>query len=70
MRKYINVYPWDVLDKIEEGKTVYMLDKEFAAVFEVNNLSIVAALKWISVAKENHGRFEFWYAEQEDKEND
>ena len=71
MMKYTNVYPWDVLDKIEEGKRVNMLDKENLVVIEVNNMSVWNALKWLSMAKEDHCRFEFWYVEeQEEQVND
>lgn len=69
--KYISIYSWEVFDRIEEGKTVHMLDKESVVVLDVNNMSVCNALKWISIAKEDIGRFEFWYVEeQEDKEND
>lgn len=74
MRKYKEVYPWNVLDEIEAGHKVHMLDKECSVTIEVNSLSVWVALKWIAAAKEDHDRFYFWYVneveEQEGQVND
>lgn len=71
MRKYKSVYPWNVLDEIEAGKKIQLLDKEVGAVIVVNDLPVWNALKWIAAAKESMDRFEFWYVEeQEDEGND
>lgn len=68
--KYRSIYAFEVFDHIEAGKKVHMLDKESVVVVDVNNMSVWNALKWISMAKEDHERFEFWYVEQEENEND
>ena len=74
MIKFKEVYSWDVLDKVEEGKKVFMLDKGVALVMEINSMSVFVALKWLATAKEDHDRFYFWYddeaEEQEGQVND
>ena len=65
MVKYNSVYSFQVQSMIEEGKTVYMLDRERHAVFCVNDLSVY---EFITVLKADSGehcsRFDFWYEKE------
>ena len=71
MKKFVDVYIWQVLEKIREGKKVYFIDKEDLEIKVANNLRIET---WIAILKENEkeenfGRFSFYYIEEE-KENE
>lgn len=70
MRKYKEVYSWNVLDEIEAGKTVYMLDKECSVTIAINSMTVWTALKWIAAAKKDHDRFYFWYVEEVEEQED
>ena len=65
--KFKTVYQFSVIDEIEEGETVYCLDKKDRCVFTVNDLSCENALGLLRDAKDDDERFEFW---KEIKEND
>ena len=69
MVKYEPIFSFQAQNMIEEGKTVYMLDRERHAVFCVNDLSVY---EFITVLKadssEYCSRFDFWY-EKEVEEN-
>lgn len=60
MEKYVEVFAFEVVSKIAEGKVVYMLDKRMAEVSCVNGLPVS---KYAEVMKESDtaGRFDFWY---------
>lgn len=67
MRKFVDVYIWQVLEKIMEGKKVFFIDKEDLEIKVANNLRLDT---WIAILKENEkeenfGRFLFYYIEEE-----
>ena len=64
--KFKTVYHFSVMDEIEEGKTVYFLDKETQWVGMLNDVPCEAAVKLIRKAKEDDDSVIFW---KEIKEN-
>lgn len=63
--KYITISAWSVLDHIENGKTIYVLDREVMEVFAVNGSTVGFALELIKNAKKYSDRYDFWYEEKE-----
>ena len=63
---YKTVYCFSVMDEVENGETVYCLDKKDRVVFTLNDLSFENALGLIRDAKEDDDRFEFWKEIKED----
>lgn len=68
MKKYQNVYPFEIMHLIEEGKEIYMLDKELLRVFCVNCLTFGEVVKMLKVVDKD-SRYEFWYAVEEEAED-
>lgn len=62
MEKYVKVYSFEAMDKVAEGKAVYMLDKKRLEVSCVNGLS-VSKFAEVMNAKDATGRYDFWYIE-------
>ena len=60
--KYVTLYPFYVMDKIKEGKSVWMLDRKALAVDCVNEMTVADVVEVLEKETE-HGRFEFWYEE-------
>ena len=65
--KFKTVYHFSVMDEIEEGKTVYCLDRKNRLVLTINYMPLEDVLRVIRDAKDDDERFEFW---KEIKEND
>lgn len=66
---YKTVYPSWVIDEIEKGNEVYVLDRSTRAVECVNEMTLKRAVGIIEAAKESKSdRYEFWYAEYAEKE--
>ena len=62
MEKYVEVFAFEVVGRIAEGKVVYMLDKKMADVSCVNGLP-VSKFAQVMSEKDEAGRFDFWYIE-------
>lgn len=62
MEKYVEVFAFEVMEKITNGKVVYMLDKKLAVVSCVNGLPVSKFAEVMS-EKDEAGRFDFWYIE-------
>ncbi len=65
MKRYIEVYRFNVEDNVSAGFEVYVLDKENYTIQTVNYLSYATVLKMIGGSAE---RFYFW-KEAESKED-
>ena len=62
MRKYVNVYDFDVVNYIKEGYTVYALDRENNEVYIVNDMPVSSFVELqMQCGKEN--RVIFWVEE-------
>lgn len=66
---YKTVYPCWVIDEIEKGNEVYVLDRSTHTVESVNDMTVRRAVGLIEAAeKSENGRYEFWYADYAEKE--
>jgi hypothetical protein len=63
MEKYVRVYPWEVMKRIENGQLVYMLDKKCAEVYTFNSLTGSEGAA-ILRKKDEEGRYDFWCIEE------
>lgn len=71
--EFTEVYPYQIIDTIKEGKTVMRLDRVKLDVIKVNALSIEDVYRLIAEANEaekdaggqyrSRSRYEFWYAD-------
>lgn len=62
MRKYVNVYDFDVVNHIKEGYTVCALDRENNEVYIVNDMPVSSFVELqMQCGKEN--RVIFWVEE-------
>jgi hypothetical protein len=62
MEKYVKVFPFAVMNTVEDGKAVYMVDKRLNEVFCVNSMS-VERIMTVLRDKEDTERYDFWYIE-------
>lgn len=69
--KYQTIYSFEVLNEIENGQKVYMLDRKYIVTTNVSNLTVEELVEIIKQEKEESTRFEFWteIAETEENEN-
>lgn len=63
MENYITIYPFEVIDTIKNGKTVYLLDKAIREVFCVNDMPVKYLVRVLN-DDNAHKRYEIWYAEE------
>ena len=76
--KYYEVSPYLVIDKILEGKEIYVTDRRNGMTRSMNKLSTETTLAIISVSKEESAkpydgtinRFSFWYRENDESEDE
>lgn len=61
--KYINIYSFDVMGEIENGNTVYVVDKRKAEIFVANTAMAKDVAK---ATKDRTGRFEFFRIDEEE----
>lgn len=59
--KITNIYSFEVIEAIKQGKVVYCCDKIAAEVFKVNNMTVDEAVHILGTCQE---RYEFWYVEE------
>lgn len=68
--KYQTIYSFEVLNEIENGQRVYMLDRKYADTANVSNLTVEELVEIIKQEKKEHNRFEFWTEIAETEENE
>ncbi|MBR2869811.1 MAG: hypothetical protein IKB98_00305 [Clostridia bacterium] len=61
MKKVTNIYSFEAIESIKQGKVVYCCDKIAAEVFKFNNLPVDEAIHIIN--NDCQDRYEFWYVE-------
>lgn len=66
--KYVNIYAWEILDKVKEGKVVYILDRTNKETYCTDSLTVVGLADILS-QDNTGGRFVFWYEEGEETDN-
>jgi hypothetical protein len=67
--KYVEIYPWRVLETVAAGKTVYALDKKRRSVHIVNNAPCGDVVKALEKS-EYKERFEYWYEDSEGEDTE
>lgn len=66
MKKYETIYPFEVINKLKEGKEVFVLDRNLKEVRSVGAMS-VGAFVTIQNAQNAEERFEFWIEEEQEE---
>ena len=69
-KKYVDIYHFQVLDAVQNGNRVYMLDKYEQDVCCVNRMSVGDVTEILAMCEANEGtpeerRFLFWYVKEE-----
>lgn len=67
---YVEVYDWNVMDKLKEGKEVFALDTKNNQVFDLLECSTKRILLLLEVAKNNNNRIIFYYWQEEGEKNE
>lgn len=65
MEKYVKIFTFDAMEKISEGKTVYVVDRKRREVFCVNEMTMGDFAEMVN-AKGDSGRLDFWYENEEE----
>ena len=68
-KTYKNIYPWNVINDLDDGHTVYCLDRDINEVFDVASMSVRDAFQLIKVAVDEETRFQFWMEVKEETDN-
>lgn len=71
MKTFRTVYNWAVLEKIQEGKKVCVVDKQFHSCDTLNELIVDEAIAILKSSEECEDRYDFWIEEEsEEVENE
>lgn len=62
MEKYVKVYPFELVDKIAQGKPVYYLDRHLCDAGCVNGLTASRFCQLVN-CHDAEGRYDFWCIE-------
>lgn len=65
MMIYKTIYSFEAFKKINEGKQVYVLDRQNKSVALLNEMDAKSAVNIVNSTKGN--RFEFWYTEESEE---
>lgn len=69
MEKYDDLYPFDVLEAVRQGRKVYMLDKLELEVNEVFSMEIREFFLLLDYAnRDKTNRYAFWAAKEDDQD--
>ena len=58
--KYRDFYAFWVLDELEDGNTIYVLDRQTKKVEVINEMTVDKAMAVINSAKADADRYKFW----------
>ena len=67
MIKVRNIYPWEVIEEVEKGNTVYFVDKVSCTVFNSDVALAPTFIKAVKCTEPN--RIEFWVLEEVEETN-
>lgn len=67
MVTYKKVYNWKVFDEIEDGKRVYMLDRQNQSVALLNDMDAQSAVKVVN-STDDENRYDFWTCVESEEE--
>lgn len=67
--KYRTIYSFLVMHKLQDGETVYMLDKHTVKAICVNDMPVSCLLEALKIedSDQTAGRYEFWIKEEEEE---
>ena len=68
--EFHNIYSFQVMNCIEEGAQVYVLDKKQKRIFHLNNEKLTEVLAIIKDAGDKSSRYIFWKENKGGKVND
>ena len=70
MKKYVTIYPFQVIGEIKEGKSIYCIDREQRDVLPISVMSVNTLFTILkdSEKTENYGKYEFYYIEEGEAE--
>ena len=60
---YKSIYRWKVFENINDGKQVFMLDRQNQSVALINDMDVQSAVKIVD-GKDNENRYDFWICEE------
>lgn len=63
MEKYVTLLPYEVMDNVLKGRTVYLLDKRHCQVYTVNDM-VASELAIALLDDDSIMRFDFWRVEE------
>ena len=63
---YRTIYSFKVFEEINNGKQVFVLDRQNNSVTCVNDLNVNSALKVVN-ADDNENRYAFWICEESEE---
>lgn len=68
---YKDIWNFNVLDELDEGKRVYMLDKELGTVKITNCMTVNELMQALATSRKEETRYVFWIVEEaEETEED
>lgn len=70
MKTYESIYSFYILDKIEEGKTVYYLDRKLHDCGIINKSTVEDFNTILKQSKEEPNRFDFWIEHETEEAED
>lgn len=66
MVEYKIIYPFEIMEKVMNGKTVGLVDRGEWTVYEVNCMSLSEVSKVLKDYDKSKGRYEFWVEEEQE----
>lgn len=67
---YVEVYDWNVLNELANGKKVFALDTKNNQVFDLLECPIKSVMVLLDVARHNNNRIIFYYWQEEGEKNE
>ena len=67
---YREVWNFSVLDELDEGKRVFVLDKAIGEVNIVNNMQVHELMKTLATSRKEETRYVFWIVEEAEEEEE
>ncbi len=69
--RFKSIYSFEVIKKIEELKTVYILDRQNREIYNANDLTAgVLVLILENSRTDKNNRYDFWIEEETEKERE
>lgn len=65
MRKYEEIYSFNVFEEVKKGKKVYAVDRMLVEVFDVNSLDVDCFATLLARADIDKDRYLFWIVEED-----